>query len=167
MSLIKIDLTGERQAGLRFEQFPSDLLANLRAEIDSLTNELRGRVGPAMPNRSGELRASLRDKIIDKENSVTGRVTVAEGNQALHRKAAALEYGSKGKKRPVRQHAMRLGHFWDQKLAAPRTVIVKAFMRTPNVKAHKFLRGPMEAMRPTILARLGKVVERNAQEASK
>ena len=166
MSLIKIDLTGERQAGLRFEKFPSELLADLRAEIDSLTNELRGRVATAIPTRSGELRSSLHDELIDGDDKVTGRVTVAKGNQALHKKAAALEYGSKGKKRPVRQHKMRLGHYWDEKLAAPRTVIVKAFQRTPNVKAHKFLRGPMEAMRPTILARLNKVVERAAQEAS-
>lgn len=166
MSLVNIELKGERQAGLRFEQFPSELLADLRAEIDSLTNELSDRVDAAMPNRSGELRASRRHKVIEKENSVTGRVTVAEGNPALHKKAAALEYGSKGKKRAVRQHTMRLGHYWDEKLAGPRTVIVKAFMRTPNVKAHRFLRGPMDAMRPTILARLNKVVERAAQDAS-
>lgn len=166
MSLVKIDLSGERQAGMRFEKFPSELLADLRAEIDSLTNELRGRVGAAMPRGTGELRDSLDSDVIKKEGRIRGRVIVAVGNSKLHRKAAALEYGSKGKKRPVRQHKMRLGHYWDEKLATPRTVIVKAFQRTPNVKAHKFLRGPMEAMRPTILARLGKVVERAAQEAS-
>lgn len=167
MSMIKIDLTGERQAGMRFEKFPSELLDDLRAEIDSLTNELRGRVGAAMPRESGQLRDSLDSDVLKKEDRITGRVIVAAGNSKLHRKAAALEYGSTGKHSRVKQHKMKLRHYWEKKLLLPRTVIVEAFQRKPNIRERKFLRGPFEAMRPTILARLGKVVERSAQEASK
>lgn len=166
MSLVNIELKNERQVGLRFEQFPDHLRDDLRAEIDSLTNELRGRVQQAIPSRSGETRSSVNAKLYETKDRVTGRVSVADGNQELHRKAASLEYGSTGKKKPVRRHTMRLGHFWDEKLAAPRTVIVKAFLRKANVKEHRFLRGSLDAMKATILSRLGNVVSTSVNEAN-
>jgi hypothetical protein len=43
MDSIKIGLTGDRQAGLRFEEFPDHLYEGLRQEIDALTNELFAR----------------------------------------------------------------------------------------------------------------------------
>jgi hypothetical protein len=166
MSLVNLELKGERQAGRRFEDFPSDLREALKAEIDSLTNELHARVVAAAPSRSGNLRSRIQGKLYEDKDRVTGRVSVRASNQSEARKAAALEYGSRGRPGPVQSHTMRLDHYWSQKLAAPRTVVVEAFQRTARVAEHRFLRGPLDAMRVTINVRLGAVIASATKGAS-
>lgn len=166
MSIVNIELKGERQAGRRFEDFPDALRDALKAEIDSLTNELHQRVAANAPSRTGNLRGRIQGKLFEDKDRITGRVSVSARSQAEHRKAAALEYGSRGKPGPVTAHTMRLDHYWSEKLAAPRTVVVEAFQRTSRVKEHRFLRGPLDAMRPQINVRLGAVIASAVKDAN-
>ncbi len=166
MSMVKIELEGERRAGLRFEQFPEELRADLRKEIDALTNELRNRIATAMPKDSGKLRGTLRAVRYDDPDRVTGYISVARGDANQSRKAAALEYGSSGKPQKVKEHKRKLNHVWEEKLKRPITVMVEAFDRKPNIKAQRFLRGPMDQMRPKIMSRLEGVVSKAASDAS-
>lgn len=166
MTSIHIELTGDRQAGLRFAEFPSALRDDLRAEIDSISDELFGRIQAQIPGKSGELRSRLTNRLFDKEDRVTAYIAINAQDQSEHRKAAALEYGSRGKKIEIKPHKMRLDHYWSEKLAAPRTVIVEAYSRLPRIAEHKFLRGPLEAMRPQINSRLKAVVEGAVKDAN-
>lgn len=163
---IHIDLKGDRQAGVRFEEFPSALRDDLRSEIATLSDELFARIQGQIPSKSGELRSRLTKRIFDKEDRVTAYITINAQDQSEHRKAASLEYGSRGKKVRVKPHKMRLDHYWSEKLAAPRTIVTKAFDRTPSIREHKFLRGPLDTMRPQINSRLKAVVESAAKDAN-
>lgn len=163
---IHIDVAGDRQAGLRFEEFPDALYDDLKAEIDALSNELFGRVQAATPDKTGDLRSKERYRLFTDESRITGYVSVAAADQNEIRKAGALEYGSKGKKTPVASHAMKLDHHWSHKLAAPQSVIVAAYERLPNIAERNFLRGPLNAMRPEIVRRLNELVSRAVQAAN-
>jgi hypothetical protein len=163
---IRIDVTGDRQVGLRFEEFPDELYDDLRREIDGLTNELLSLVRGATPDLTGKLRGEERARVFADEKKIKGLVDVAAPDQSEARKAGALEYGSTGKAVKMPIHTAQLDHIWDRKLAEPMTVIVKAFDRTPNIMEHAFERGPLEAMQPEILARLNAAVSKAVAKAN-
>lgn len=164
---VRIDIAGDRQAGLRFEDFPDHLHDDLRSEINSLSNELLGRIEAAIPSRTGTLRSQVRLRMYDQDDRIRGYIDIdARKGSTDHAKAGALEYGSRGKPTKVGAHQMRLDHFWDHQLAAPTTVLVEAYERTPNITEHSFMRGPLGAMRPEIVQRLTGVVERAAADAN-
>ncbi len=160
MADIRIDITGARQVGLRFEAFPDVLYDDLRREIDSLSTELFARVQAATPRRTGELLGQERLRLFTDANRITGYVDIAgaKGSQDFA-KASALEYGAH---RPtkVEAHSMGLDHYWADKLAAPITVLVTAYSRTPDIAEHAFERGPLAEMQPEVAARLNAVVAR-------
>lgn len=98
--------------------------------------------------------------MFDQEDRIRGYIDIAGGKGSSDfSKAGALEYGTKGKPAKVGAHAMKLDHFWHTRLNAPLTVLTKAYERTPHIAEHKFMRGPLDAMRPEILSRLSAVVE--------
>jgi hypothetical protein len=160
MDSIRIDVKGDRQVGLRFEEFPDALYDQLRAEIDSLSAELYARVVAAAPRATGQLESQIRLRLFADKTRITGYVDIAgaKGSQDFA-KAAALEYGAH---RPtkVSAHSMKLDHFWANKLAAPIEVLVAAFTRTPDIADHAFERGPLAEMQPEVQARLNAAVER-------
>lgn len=164
---IRIDINGDRQSGLRFEEFPDHLHDDLRGEIDALSHELLARIEAAVPSKSGQLRSQVRLRMFDQEDRIRGYIDI-EGRKGStdYAKAGALEYGSKGKPIKVSAHKMRLDHYWDHKLAAPTTVLVEAYERTPDIAEHSFMRGPLAAMRPEILKRLTDVVERTVADTN-
>lgn len=166
MDNVRIDITGDRQVGVRFEEFPDDLKAELRSEIDSLSMDLLGLVQARIPKKTGDLANKLRRRVFDDKNRVTGRVDFNSADAQDFRKAAALEYGSRGKPVKVQAHRMKLDHFWEQKLATPITVLTKAYQRTPNVAERAFERGALAAMQPEVLARLNAVVENAVRKAN-
>lgn len=166
MDSIKIDIAGDRQAGLRFDEFPDVLYEDLRKEIEELSLELLLRVEAATPSRTGLLRSEERLRLFTDKDRITGYIDVKADGQQEHIKAGALEYGAH-KKHKVSSHTMRLDHFWEQKLDAPITVLVDAIPdRTANITEIAFLRGPLEAMRPEIAARLRAVVENAVTKAN-
>lgn len=166
MDAIRIAVSGERQAGIRFDRFPDALYADLRREIDSLSIELFARVEAATPEVTGRLRAQERVRLFTDPNRITGYVDIQGGKGSQDfAKAAALEYGAH-RSTKVTGHAMRLDHFWADKLAAPITVLVGAYSRTPNIDAFAFERGSLALMQPEISARLNAVVEKAVAEAN-
>lgn len=165
MDTIRIDVTGDRQVGLRFDQFPDVLYEDLRKEIDALSIELYVRVQAATPTQTGLLHSQERLRLFTDENRITGYVDIQGRTGADFAKAGALEYGAK-RTHKVAAHAMELDHFWADKLNAPITVMVGAFSRSANGPELAFERGPLEAMRPEIIGRLNAVVEKAVAKAN-
>ena len=166
MDNIKIDVQGDRQVGLRFEEFPDVLYSDLHQSINELTLELYARVRGAAPSDTGDLQSKVRVRIFTDKERITGYVDIAgqKGSQDFA-KASALEYGAH-RRTKVSAHKMRLDHHWDKKLAAPQLVIVKAYNRQANIAETAFERGSLEAMRPEILAKLNATVAKAAGKAS-
>ena len=158
MDAVRIGLTGDRQAGLRFEEFPDALYEDLRRTISTLGDELLALIEAATPSRTGELRSKERLRIFTDTDRITAYVDVAADGRDEIVKAAALEYGAH-KKTNVQSHSKKLDHVFDRALSAPMDVLVKAYTRTPNIAEHAFLRGPLAAMRGQAFERLNAVVE--------
>ncbi len=166
MDTIRISVTGDRQVGLRFDNFPDALYEDLRSEIDALSSELFTRVQAATPSLTGQLRSQERERLFTDPNRITGYVDIAGGKGSQDfAKAAALEYGAH-KATKVKAHAMGLDHHWAEKLAAPEQVLVEAYVRTPNIQEFAFERGPLAQMQPEVIARLNAVVEKAVAEAN-
>ncbi|CAN5576968.1 hypothetical protein BH10PSE14_BH10PSE14_06730 [soil metagenome] len=165
MDSVRIDVAGDRQVGLRFEQFPDVLYDELRDEIDSLAHELFARVQAATPIALGELRSQERLRIFTDKNRITGYIDIAGENRQDFIKAGALEYGAHGKAN-VSAHTRKLDHLWSQKLDAPITVMVDAYSRTANIAERRFERGSLESMRPEVIARLNAVVAKAVEKAN-
>jgi hypothetical protein len=164
---VRIGIDGDRQIGLRFEEFPDHLHDDLRGEIDALSRELFGRIEAQVPSNTGKLRSQVRLRMFDQEDRIRGYIDIAgDKGSTDHAKAGALEYGSRGKPAKVGAHQMKLDHFWRTRLAAPISVLVDAYTRTPNIAEHAFMRGPLDAMRPEILARLNAAVEQAVAAAN-
>jgi hypothetical protein len=166
MDSIRIDITGDRQIGLRFDEFPDALYEDLKSEIDALSAELFSRIQAATPNRTGQLLSSERLRLFADANRITGYVDIAgaKGSQDFA-KASALEYGAH-RATKVSAHDMRLDHHWEKKLAAPETVLVEAYSRTPNIQEYAFERGPLAQMQPEVAARLNAVVAKAVADAN-
>ena len=154
MDAIRINLTGDRQSGLRFEEFPDELYAALKQEISALTYELFARVQAATPELTGDLRSHERVRVFDDENRITGYVDIDNTTVAEIKKAAALEYGAH-KDVHVRAYER------------PNGAIVEAYTRPNNLMERRFERGPLDDMRPEINARLNAVVEKAVAEANR
>ena len=167
MDSIHIDVTGARQVGIRFDEFPDDAYADLKDEVNALSTELFGRVEAATPELTGELRASERLRLFTDANRITGYVDIEGGKTSggLYSEAGALEYGAH-RSTKVKAHQMGLDHHWLLKLAAPETVLVPDYSRTPDIQEYAFERGPLAEMQPEVIARLNAVMERSAAEAN-
>jgi hypothetical protein len=166
MDAVHINVTGARQTGVRFDEFPDALYEDLKGEINALSIELYARVEALTPMDTGLLRGEERLRVFADPNRITGYVDIAgaRGSQDFA-KAGALEYGAH---RPgkVAAHSMRLDHYWSLKLAEPETVLVGAFTRTPNIGEVAFERGALATMQPEAIARLNAVVARATAEAN-
>jgi hypothetical protein len=165
MDSVRINISGERQAGLKFEEFPNELYDDLRNAIDELTNELFARVMAATPDKTGSLRNHERVRIFTDENRIKGYIDVT-GTIADIKKAAALEYGAH-KSTEVKSHSMKLDHFWDRALSSPVEVMVSAYSRVPDVTEVSFERGPLAEMHSEIIDRLNTVVKQAVEVANR
>jgi hypothetical protein len=166
MDAIKIELSGERQVGLRFDEFPTQLYTDFQKEIAALGEELLDRVEAATPELTGRLRGEERLRVFSDPNRITAYVDIAgeKGSQDFA-KAAALEYGAH-KATKVKAHTMRLDHVWAEKLNEPMTVLVADYSRTPDIDEVAFERGPLASMQSEAVARLNAVVARATAQAN-
>jgi hypothetical protein len=164
MDAIRINVTGAQQAGVRFEEFPDDLYADLKKEIEALSNDLFVGVEANAPEKTGDLRSRVRRRVFTDKDRITGYVDIQGDGKDLA-KAGALEHGAH-RAHKVDTHRMRLDHFWAVRLAKPVTVIVEAFSRTANLAERAFERRTLEAMRPEVIMRLNAVVERATAKAN-
>jgi len=133
---------------LHFDRMPAQLQRKLKVAIGRATHELLARVKAAEPVRTGRLRAATHAFVDEREDFVRGRVRVLATGRAnpLAARFGALEYGAPGKRRsgPVTVRAYSRG-------GQP---VGSYERRRPRIRARRFLRGPMAAMRPAIKAEL-------------
>ena len=167
MDSIHFEVAGDRQVGLRFDEFPDALRGDLLTKIEALSAELYARIVAATPSLTGLLRSEERLRVLQNKDRITGLVDInAPKGSKEFGKAAALEYGADGPAK-VSAHMMQLDHHWANKLARPQRVMVDAYTRTTNIMEHAFERGPLASMQPQILAALNDSVEKTTAEANR
>lgn len=151
---------GEREVSLRFETFPSRLKDKLDKRIRELTEELQARVEAAAPFKTGLLRSEIKSNTYsDSDTRVAGYVSVFAGDlKKEYAKAATLEYGT-NKPRRIPDHG---GVF--RKLGAGQKRIESHLTKPAHIEAFRYLRDPLEQMRPEIEAALAETVAEAAAE---
>ena len=164
---VYVDVVGMRRVEIHFDEFPKHVHDRLKDAIESYTEILYARIEEATPSRTGKLRSQERARVFaDNPNRVAGYIDIdAEKGSGAFAKAAALEYGAHNSTK-VSSHAMRLDHYWSDRLAAPTTVLVGAYTRTANIVAQRFMRDPTAEMQPQITAALHAAVEEAEVEAN-
>lgn len=145
---LTVEISTDRAAGLKFDEFPEQARQRLRAAITGLIGELEGRIQSAEPSLTGKLRSETEPVVEEYPNRITGRVSIT----ADFAKAAALEYGAHATVL-VKAHSASLDHIYG-KFVDPMTVLVAAHARKVNIGEHRFLRGPLAAMEGQILESL-------------
>lgn len=140
---IKIEVKGARTVEVKFDKFPEEARANLLEGLTAFSAELRDAVVAKEPSLSGKLRSETYGKVFSDPSAVSAYVAVASGAA----KAAALEYGSRGKRFKTKAHPMRLDHVFNERLSSPTTVFVETYMRSRQAAAFEFLRGTLTALR--------------------
>ena len=136
----------------------------LKARITSLTEALETRVLATEPFRTGRLRETTVEKVFsDDPDRVAGYVRIT----ADFGKAGALEYGSHraitvNERSPaVRARQAHAGI--RAAFSRPSAALAASYVRHTNIAEHRFLRGPLEAMRPEILAEMEQALEEAKQ----
>lgn len=150
---VGIIIEGDRRVAIKFDELPQGVHDALLARIKELTPVLAGRVRELAPERTGKLRKEIDSGVFDDKDRIAGAVFVAGEGKQDYVKAAALEYGAHGKVK-VGAHESSLDHVFAARLESPLKVMVSAYTRQANIAAVKFLRTPIEAMTPEIVAAL-------------
>jgi hypothetical protein len=124
----------------QLDSLPIVLMAKLLPTIEGLTRRLLEGVRAAEPMRTGRLRAATRSQIDSGPTYIRGRVSIGprEGIGGHNVAAAALEYGVHKVEHVGAHRERRDGEF----------VAVEAYTRRVSIAARRFLRGPLERMRP-------------------
>lgn len=159
-----VDIAGDTRAVLRFDKFPAVLHDRLFATLTSLERRLEAAVLAAEPERSGELKSLTGGRVYDHGDRIAAVVGVRTQSQSKARKAAALEYGSRGVAVTQSAHKMRLDHVWLRaRMGAP--VDVGTYSRTPTLRAMNFLRGPIKSLQQSALSEMRAAIAFAAAES--
>jgi hypothetical protein len=136
-----------------FDRLTPALKTELRKTVTSLTQQLLGLVRAREPVRTGYMLSRTVSFVDERPTLIRGRVRIIATGSAQRVAAAfgALEYGAH-KRIVVAAHSRGRAR-------------VRAYDRTVNIAARRFLRGPAAAMRPLILAELEAAVARAVGEA--
>lgn len=164
MAEFGVQIEGARRAVLRFEQFPAKAHDRLLATLESLKDRLVAAVRAEEPKHTGRLEEETGGRVYDHGSRIAAVVGVRAYTKSDALKAAALEYGSH-KALTVRAHQARLSHLFSRAIA-PITVTVSDHSRTPDIAPHRFLRGPLEAMRADAQAEMEAAVAAAAEESN-
>lgn len=154
MSEFDIGIVGDRRIETVFAQFPEAVRGTLRAAIGDIIAELEGRVLAGEPHRTGRLQSETRPFVDERADFIRGRVRVVTNGAGSSEggKAAALEYGahrSTAIKAYTRTVTTVFGHY-----VGPTEQLVGAYSRHANIAARRYLRGPLDEMKTSIVARL-------------
>lgn len=164
--MFAVGISGDTQAALWFDQFPTFAHDRLLAALQDIEQRLEAAVIAAEPNKTGALRALTGGRVYDHGSRIAAVVGVRASSQSEALKAAALEYGSRGQAIKIRAHKMKLDHIYARAISAI-SVNVPDYTRTPKIGAHNFLRGPIDAMRSASIAQLEAAVEQATQDMGK
>ncbi len=148
-----VEIQGDLQIALRFEEFPHRFAVAWERRITALTAQMLARVLGAEPSRTGKLRAETRSFVDVKDDRIRGAVAVVTGgDQSEHGKAGALEYGAHGSV-GVAAHSQNLSHIYDR-MIQPMQVFVDAYSRHVNITERRFERGTLDSMRSQVIEEL-------------
>lgn len=155
--MIKIDAVvhGERDVSLRLERLHPAVMRRLRDAMEEVLPPLAAAQRARVPRRTGKLASQVGHIFIDEgADFIRGRVTVVADTGWQYGKAGALEYGAPGRRGrfKVREHKRRGRGIGMETL-------VDRYMRTQNLIAQRFIRGPFEAKRSEIETRLRGAVD--------
>lgn len=149
---------GERELTLRFDTFPEAAHKRLEERVSVLTETLWARVESVVPHRTGQLASEIEARTYgDQPTRVAGYVSVRSSSGAHeYEKAGALEYGWWARRDPSSGVMRRI-------MGNNRRM--KARMGE-HVNAFRYLRGPLEEMRPEIEATLDEALAEAAAEGN-
>lgn len=164
MTMFGIELTNERAATLRFEKFPEFAHDRLLGALQNIEQRLKAAVLAAEPGKTGSLKAQTGGRVYDHGNRIAAVVGVRAPNANDARKAAALEYGSRGVAITMHHRLSRISALSQRAGSDPLTM---EWRRTPTITAQRFLRGPMDAIRGGALAELQAALDAAVQDAER
>ena len=160
-----VDIVGDTRAVLRFERFPSMAHDRLLATLQSLERRLEAAVLAEEPEKSGDLKSLTGGRVYDHGDRIAAVVGVRTTTPAQARKAAALEYGSRGASITVSAHTAKLDHLWSRAIP-PIMVNVPSFTRMPSITARRFLRGPIQALHDDAITEMRAALDAAVAEAA-
>lgn len=140
MSGIQITETGAREISTRLENFPSALHEKLKEHITSAVGALWTGSEQAVPHRTGRLASEITERVYSEAKyRIAGYVSVYSPDPGEeYAKAGALEYGR---------------HSLNGVLLRGNNRRAKARMAgSAQIMAFRYLRGPLERLRPEIMA---------------
>lgn len=153
-----VEVTGDLKVALRFDKFPEEARAALVVPIKAITDRLAAKVRAAVPHgEKDSLEGLVIEQFYNDPDQVSGRVTFS-GEYA---KVGALEWGAPGKQNRnlVQAHQAKLDHAWGRPMQSPMTVTIAAHRRRLNIKARRFLRGPLQAEAGDALGEIRAAIE--------
>jgi hypothetical protein len=161
MGGITLTTRGERELALRFEKFPAAAHKKLEARINALVERLTERAQEAAPELTGRLRTEIKGRVYaDNPERVAGYVqVVAPGVAGEYAKAATLEFGSD----KARRIAERGGGIFARLTGGHRRLTAR-FSKPVQIRAYRYLRGPLEEIRPEVEAELAAALNEAAGE---
>jgi hypothetical protein len=154
------ELKGERSLGVRLDKFTTSSRQKIEERIRGFTEELNVRIKAAAPIKTGKLRSEISPRIFtDSEKRIAGYVSVfAPGQNTEYAKAATLEYGSNKVRRRFEKSGIAL------RLNARGHRISTRLGKAAHIQAYRYLRDPLEQMRPQIEAGLNEALVEAAEE---
>lgn len=142
---------GEREISQRLDGFPSFLQRKLTDRIAALTEQLWEDVESVVPHRTGKLASEIASRLYSQPQRIAGYVSVyAPGRPSEYPKAGALEYGWWAAPHPTSGVMSRL--LGSNRRAKARTA------GATHIAAARYLRGPLEALKPEAVAALDEAV---------
>jgi hypothetical protein len=161
--IIAVEISGDRRAGLRFDEFPRRAHDAILARITGLTAQLEARVLGRVPVATGDLRRMVQSFVDDHGTRIAGKVKVIAGAKSDHGKAAALEYGAHGSFE-VKAHTRTVTSIFGR-VVAPTEIFIAAYGRAANIEEQRFLRGPLAEMRGEIIRQLTRALAETGKGA--
>jgi hypothetical protein len=143
---IKVTIAGAREAGERFDRFPTEAHERIVARIHGLTDKLYERVLATAPFKTGKLKSEIvKREFSDNPERIAGYVSVyAPGDPKEYAKAATLEYGTdKPRKVPSSTGIM-------MRLTGSHRRVLARLSKPVHIEAMRFMRGPLDDMRAEV-----------------
>jgi hypothetical protein len=160
-----VQIAGDQRVALRFDRFPEMAHDGLLAKIEELTATLDASVLAAVPRgKTGRLAAQVKSGVEESSVRIRGWVSLAGASANDVRKAAALEYGSRGNAFPVRSYSRTLDQVFGR-MTAPFDQIVSAYRRAGGLAELDYLHGPLDAGAQAALEQLNAVVDAAIKES--
>ena len=159
-------ITGDQRVALRFDRFPDEAHAALRARIAEITADTAGEVDALIPRgKTNRLAAQLHFGVDDSERRIRGWISLAGGSAALVKQAATLEYGNRREAFRVKAYRRTLDQVFGH-ITAPFQQAVEAYQRTGTIQAGDFLRGPLRAHASSALEQMNAAVDEAARKGN-